>query len=94
MSKELYFHEVVWAKTLAHTLVVSVLSISVLFITGSTMPEWERTVAPVCLVQVSINYREDIQELLAASDWCLLPGGPVDAIAWKRPPREYSCPNS
>lgn len=83
VSEELYFHEVVLTETLAHTFGVSVLSHHCLHRTDPTW-EWKRTVAPLQLVQVSINHREHVKEHLT---WCLLLGGPVDAIAWKRPPR-------
>lgn len=90
VSEELYFHEMVLAETLAHTFGVSVLSHYCLHCADPTL-EWKRTVAPLHLVQGSINHRENVKEHLT---WCLLLGGPVDAIARKRPPREYSCPNS
>lgn len=97
VSKELYFHEVVLAETLAPTFVVSMLFITVLSITASTTvnpPGNGREMWPFYgQVQVSINYREGVKQLPAVSDLVSSPWWPW-WWCWKRPPREYSCPNS
>lgn len=63
VSEELCFHEVVLAATLAHTFGVSVLTHHCLHCADPTW-EWKRIVAPLRLVQGSINHREGVKEHL------------------------------
>lgn len=95
VSKELYFREVVLAETLVHTFVVATLSVHhCLHHTDSHGSGGENrvlsTVRFKCL-QAARRMTKSSQPYLT---WRLLPRDPVDAAAWKRPPREDSCSNS